>query len=125
VIPVQHDLEQMIFDYLDAAGLRNARKDTPLFRIACKKMASSPKPHAGHRHLPNGEAPAEGRRSACAAFPALIPGDDRDDPARPVESEMTAPRPRGTRRLLDLKHQLTYNPHQAVQFVLIDPNRRG
>ena len=36
-IPVRHDLEQMIFEYLDAAGLRNAHKDTPLFRTAYKK----------------------------------------------------------------------------------------
>ena len=36
-IPVRHDLEQMVFEYLDAAGLRNARKDTPLFRTAYKK----------------------------------------------------------------------------------------
>jgi integrase/recombinase XerD len=36
-IPVRHDLEQIIFEYLDAAGLRNARKDTPLFRTALKK----------------------------------------------------------------------------------------
>jgi len=36
-IPVRHDLEQMIFSYLDAAGLRHARKDTPLFRTAYKK----------------------------------------------------------------------------------------
>ena len=36
-IPVRHDLEQMIFEYLDAAGLRTARKDTPLFRTAYKK----------------------------------------------------------------------------------------
>ena len=35
-IPVRYDLEQMIFAYLDAAGLRNARKDTPLFRTALK-----------------------------------------------------------------------------------------
>lgn len=36
-IPVRHDLEQIIFDYLDAAGLRTARKDTRLFRTAFKK----------------------------------------------------------------------------------------
>src|SRR3989454_1076647 len=36
-IPVRHDLQEMIFEYLDAAGLRNARKDTPLFRTAYKK----------------------------------------------------------------------------------------
>ncbi|MCX6638443.1 MAG: tyrosine-type recombinase/integrase [Acidobacteria bacterium] len=36
-IPVRHDLEQMIFEYLDAAGLRNAPKDSPLFRTAYLK----------------------------------------------------------------------------------------
>lgn len=36
-IPARHDLEQMIFAYLDAAGLRNARRDSPLFRTACKR----------------------------------------------------------------------------------------
>lgn len=36
-IPVRHDLEQMIFDYIDAAGLRDAHKDTPLFRTAYRK----------------------------------------------------------------------------------------
>lgn len=36
-IPVRHDLGQMVFDYIDAADLRNARKDTPLFRTAYKK----------------------------------------------------------------------------------------
>jgi site-specific recombinase XerD len=38
-IPVRHDLEQMIFEYLDAAGLRNAHKDAPVFRTAYKKTA--------------------------------------------------------------------------------------
>jgi site-specific recombinase XerD len=36
-IPVRHDLEQVIFAYLDAAGLRNAPKDAPLFRTAYLK----------------------------------------------------------------------------------------
>jgi integrase/recombinase XerD len=36
-IPVRHDLEQIIWEYLDAAGLRTARTDTPLFRTAYKK----------------------------------------------------------------------------------------
>src|SRR6202011_324596 len=36
-IPVRHDLEQIIFEYMDAAGIRDARKDTPLFRTAYKK----------------------------------------------------------------------------------------
>jgi site-specific recombinase XerD len=36
-IPVRHDLERMIFEYLDKAGLRNAPKASPLFRTAYKK----------------------------------------------------------------------------------------
>ena len=36
-IPVRHDLEQMIFEYLDASGFRNTHKDAPLFRTAYKK----------------------------------------------------------------------------------------
>jgi site-specific recombinase XerD len=36
-MPVRHDLEQMIFAHVDAAGLRTAPKDTPLFRTAYKK----------------------------------------------------------------------------------------
>lgn len=37
-IPVRHDLEKMVFEYLDAAGLRDAPKDTPLFQSALKKQ---------------------------------------------------------------------------------------
>jgi site-specific recombinase XerD len=36
-IPVRHDLEQMIFEYMDAADIREARNDTPLFRTAYRK----------------------------------------------------------------------------------------
>jgi integrase/recombinase XerD len=36
-IPVRHDLEQMIFEYIDTAGLKIAEKDTPLFRSALRK----------------------------------------------------------------------------------------
>jgi integrase/recombinase XerD len=36
-IPVRHDLDQMLFEYIDAAGLRDAAKDTPLFRTAYRK----------------------------------------------------------------------------------------
>jgi Ca2+/H+ antiporter, TMEM165/GDT1 family len=36
-IPVRHDLEKMITEYLDAAGLRDAHKDTPLFQTALRK----------------------------------------------------------------------------------------
>jgi site-specific recombinase XerD len=31
-IPVRHDLERFLLEYLDAAGLRAAPRDTPLFR---------------------------------------------------------------------------------------------
>jgi len=36
-IPVRHDLEQMLFEYIDAAGLRDAGKDTPRFRTALRR----------------------------------------------------------------------------------------
>jgi len=36
-IPVRHDLEQMIFEYVNAAGLRDARDDILLFRTALRK----------------------------------------------------------------------------------------
>jgi site-specific recombinase XerD len=36
-IPVRHDLEQMLFTYIDRAGLRDAPKQTPLFRTAYRK----------------------------------------------------------------------------------------
>ncbi|HLK63269.1 MAG TPA: tyrosine-type recombinase/integrase [Bryobacteraceae bacterium] len=36
-IPVRQDLERIVLEYLDATGLRTARKDTPLFRTAYKK----------------------------------------------------------------------------------------
>jgi integrase/recombinase XerD len=37
-IPVRHDLEAMIREYLDAAALSYAPKDTPLFQSALKKQ---------------------------------------------------------------------------------------
>ncbi len=36
-IPVRHDLEQMLFEYIDAAGIGGAGKETPLFRTAHRK----------------------------------------------------------------------------------------
>ena len=39
-IPVRHDLEQFLFEYLDAAGLRAAPKDAPLFRTAYRKTGT-------------------------------------------------------------------------------------
>ena len=36
-IPVRHDLEQMLFAYIEAAGLRSAARDAPLFRSAVRK----------------------------------------------------------------------------------------
>lgn len=37
-IPVRHDLEQMVNEYIDATGLRGGPKDTPLFQRAMKKQ---------------------------------------------------------------------------------------
>lgn len=37
-IPVRHDLQGLIGAYIDAAGLRDAPKDTPLFQSALKKQ---------------------------------------------------------------------------------------
>ena len=36
-IPVRHDLQQYLLDYLDAAHLRRARQDTPLFRSTVRR----------------------------------------------------------------------------------------
>ena len=36
-IPVRHDLEKMILDYINAAGLSGLAKDTPLFQSALKR----------------------------------------------------------------------------------------
>ena len=36
-IPVRHDLQELISAYIEAAGLHNAPKDTPLFQSALKK----------------------------------------------------------------------------------------
>jgi site-specific recombinase XerD len=36
-IPVRHDLEKILFEYVDAAGLRDALKHAPLFRTAYRK----------------------------------------------------------------------------------------
>ncbi len=36
-IPLRHDLEQMLFEYIEAADLRSAAKDAPLFRTAYRK----------------------------------------------------------------------------------------
>jgi hypothetical protein len=37
-IPVRHDLQELIAAYIDAAGLRDAPRDTPLFQSALKKQ---------------------------------------------------------------------------------------
>lgn len=36
-VPVRHDLEKIIFEYIDAAGIRSAKTDTPLFRTAYRR----------------------------------------------------------------------------------------
>lgn len=39
-IPVRHDLEQILFEYIDAAGLQDSAKDAPLFRTAIRKTGA-------------------------------------------------------------------------------------
>ena len=36
-IPVRHDLEKMVFEYIAAAGIIDAPADSPLFRTAVRK----------------------------------------------------------------------------------------
>jgi len=36
-VPVRHDREQMLFEYIAAAGLQNAPKDVPIFRTVERK----------------------------------------------------------------------------------------
>ena len=38
-VPVRHDLEKIIFEYLHAAGIGEAHKDAPLFRTAYRKTS--------------------------------------------------------------------------------------
>jgi integrase/recombinase XerD len=41
-IPVRHDLQELIFEYMNAAGLHDAPKGTPLFQSAMKKQRRFP-----------------------------------------------------------------------------------
>lgn len=52
-IPVRHDLERLLFDYLDAAALRDGPKDSPLFRSAVGRT---------RRLTANGLSPADACR---------------------------------------------------------------
>jgi site-specific recombinase XerD len=36
-IPVRHDLEKMLFEYIDTAGIRDESANSPLFRTAYRK----------------------------------------------------------------------------------------
>ena len=57
-IPVRHDREGMIHDYIHRAGLSFAPKDAPLFRTAIRKTGCLTE-HVIEREgrLPHGEAP--------------------------------------------------------------------
>lgn len=70
-IPVRRDLEQIINEYIDAAGLRDAPKDTPLFQRAMKKQRRLfGKGLNGDEIYRMMEAKAEGFRSAPALLSA-------------------------------------------------------
>src|SRR5437667_688061 len=82
-IPVRQDLQEMIFEYLDAAGLRNARKDAPLFRTAYKKTGQLTKKRLVRRgHLPHGEAAPRRRGLARRVVPPLVPRHHHHGPPR-------------------------------------------
>lgn len=70
-IPVRHDLEQMLFAYLDGAGLRDAPKDTPLFRSAVGRTGQF-----GSTRLPvNDVCRMMKRRLRAAGLPACLSPD--------------------------------------------------
>src|SRR5262249_31160360 len=67
-IPVRHDLERFVFDYLDAAAIREAPKGSPLFRSAVRRT---------RRLTENGLTPQDAcrmvkRRLADAGLPSRL-----------------------------------------------------
>ena len=73
-IPVRHDLEQMLVEYIEAAGIRDSGRDTPLFRTAVRKTGRLTE--TGRGRLPVNEATTEGRAPALASVAAFVPCDD-------------------------------------------------
>ena len=84
---MRHDVRQAVFAYTDAAGLRDAHKDTPLFQsiVRREKKLSDANIHTGH--LPDDEA-----AQRCGPALALSPHSFRvtsftDLPAQGVALE--------------------------------------
>ena len=78
-IPVRHDLEQFLREYIEAAKITEGR----LFRTAHPQDEDAHEERDDRdRHLPDDEAAAEGRGAARALLAALVPRDDRDRPPR-------------------------------------------
>ena len=63
-IPVRHDLEQFLLDYVQAAGITEG----PLFRTANRQDEDADhERHDRYRHLPDDEAAAQGGRASRAS----------------------------------------------------------
>ena len=83
-IPVRHDLEQLLLAYIEAAGITEG----PLFRPAVPPdEAADRQGDERHRHLPDDEAAAQGRRAAGSVLAPLVP---RGDGHRPAGAERAA-----------------------------------
>ena len=77
-IPVRHDLEQFLLDYIEAARITEG----PLFRTAVPPdEAADGQGDERHRHLPDDEAAAQGRGAAGAVLAPLVPRGDGHGPA--------------------------------------------
>ena len=81
--PVGHDLKQMLFEHMEAAGLRNARKDVYIFRTAERKTGRlTKKQHVRCRRVPHGQARAQGRKPPDASFAALFEKESHNNFSR-------------------------------------------
>ena len=77
-IPVRHDLEQFLRDYIEAAGITEG----PLFRTGVPPDEDADdQGDERHRHLPDDEAAAQGGGPAGAVLAPLVPRGDGHGPA--------------------------------------------
>jgi integrase len=71
-IPVRHDLAKILFEYLKAAGLEDAGKDTPLLRSHPQDREADRPRHAPRRHLPGDICQMVKRRLRDAGLPTRL-----------------------------------------------------
>jgi integrase len=92
-IPARHDLEQMLFAYLDAAGFRNAPKDDdtqdrPAYRLC----------YAHRRYRPHGQMPPARCRPVRSPLATFLPRYDDHGFVRAGHSPRGCPAPGRPRR---------------------------